>query len=276
MTQVFPISSTPAPTAPPAPAAPDNSLASEDTFLKLLVAQMKYQDPLSPTDSSQFLAQTAQFTTLETLQKMQKDQQTATMSSQTLAAASMVGRSVSYSLAAANLPATASATTTVSVRGSLPQDAAAGARATVDTSIYTNTGTKIPLTLQFTRTASGWNVQATSSGQALGGARPLTFDSTGDGSANKVTIPASDLNGIVGTEGGWPPSGVALGFGTASDLDRLHIAPGPATVLATEQNGTDGNTATGMVTGIHLTADGPQLVIGGRDIPLTSISDVHS
>src|SRR2546423_3382110 len=150
MTQVFPISSVSETPAKAAPKAPDNQFG-KDTFLKLLVAQMKYQDPLSPTDSSQFLAQTAQFTTLETLQKMQKDQETATMSSQTLAAASMVGRSVSYSLSAANLPATASATTSVSIRGSLPQDAPVGGHATVDTNIYTNAGTKIPLTLQFTR-----------------------------------------------------------------------------------------------------------------------------
>ena len=32
-----------------------------DTFLKLLVAQMKYQDPLQPTDSAQMMSQLAQF-----------------------------------------------------------------------------------------------------------------------------------------------------------------------------------------------------------------------
>ena len=37
-------------------------------FLQLLVAQMRYQDPMNPTDSSEFLAQTAQFTALEKMQ----------------------------------------------------------------------------------------------------------------------------------------------------------------------------------------------------------------
>ena len=42
--------------------------ADKDMFLQLLVAQMKYQDPMNPTDSSQFLAQSAQFTALEKMQ----------------------------------------------------------------------------------------------------------------------------------------------------------------------------------------------------------------
>src|SRR3954449_2140236 len=43
------------------------SLGDKDTFLKLLVAQLKYQDPSNPADSTQFLAQTAQFTQVEKL-----------------------------------------------------------------------------------------------------------------------------------------------------------------------------------------------------------------
>jgi len=38
---------------------------SKDTFLQLLVAQIKNQDPMSPTDSTQFVAQLAQFSELE-------------------------------------------------------------------------------------------------------------------------------------------------------------------------------------------------------------------
>lgn len=41
--------------------------ADKDTFLKLLVAQMKNQDPLQPQDSAQFMAQLAQFSSLEQL-----------------------------------------------------------------------------------------------------------------------------------------------------------------------------------------------------------------
>src|ERR1700693_2980314 len=46
---------------------PTAALANEDTFLQLLVAQIKNQDPTNPTDSVQFLTQLAQFSQLEQL-----------------------------------------------------------------------------------------------------------------------------------------------------------------------------------------------------------------
>ena len=39
----------------------------KDMFLQLLVAQLKYQNPMEPMDSSQFMAQNAQYTTVEKL-----------------------------------------------------------------------------------------------------------------------------------------------------------------------------------------------------------------
>ncbi|MHB8766091.1 MAG: flagellar hook assembly protein FlgD [Deferrisomatales bacterium] len=42
-------------------------LADFDQFLKLFVSQLKYQDPLSPASGEDFLAQTAQFTSVEQL-----------------------------------------------------------------------------------------------------------------------------------------------------------------------------------------------------------------
>ncbi|HTB18387.1 MAG TPA: flagellar hook capping FlgD N-terminal domain-containing protein [Bryobacteraceae bacterium] len=43
------------------------SLTSEQTFLQLLVAQIKNQDPLNPTDSIQFVGQLVQYSELEQL-----------------------------------------------------------------------------------------------------------------------------------------------------------------------------------------------------------------
>ena len=44
--------------------------AQEDKqmFLELMVAQLRYQDPMNPADSGEFLAQSAQFTALEKMQ----------------------------------------------------------------------------------------------------------------------------------------------------------------------------------------------------------------
>jgi flagellar basal-body rod modification protein FlgD len=46
---------------------PTSSLTSESTFLHLLVAQIKNQDPLNPTDSIQFVGQLVQYSELEQL-----------------------------------------------------------------------------------------------------------------------------------------------------------------------------------------------------------------
>ena len=44
-----------------------DALANKETFLQLLVAQIKNQDPLKPTDGIQFVSQLAQFSELEQL-----------------------------------------------------------------------------------------------------------------------------------------------------------------------------------------------------------------
>lgn len=74
----------------------------KDTFLKLLVAQLKYQDPTKPTDSSQFMAQTAQFTTVEKLEEVAKLNTELLAAQRVLGASSMLGRTVSYTDAAGN------------------------------------------------------------------------------------------------------------------------------------------------------------------------------
>jgi flagellar basal-body rod modification protein FlgD len=57
--------STPTSTTSSASSASALSTPSESMFLNLLVAQMKNQDPLNPTDSTQFVSQLAQFSELE-------------------------------------------------------------------------------------------------------------------------------------------------------------------------------------------------------------------
>jgi flagellar basal-body rod modification protein FlgD len=50
-----------------APAAAASKGEDRETFLKLLVAQLKNQDPLAPQDGAQFVAQLAQFSALDQL-----------------------------------------------------------------------------------------------------------------------------------------------------------------------------------------------------------------
>ena len=75
--------------------AGNNSLG-EDAFLKLLVAQMRYQDPSSPMDTSQMMSQTATFTEVEKLTSLLTTQQNLLSAQQMQSAGSLVGRTVSY------------------------------------------------------------------------------------------------------------------------------------------------------------------------------------
>jgi len=73
-----------------------DSKGDKDMFLKLLVAQMKYQDPSKRTDASQFLAQTAQFTLVEKLDNLEASQEEMLASSHIQAATALVGTTVSW------------------------------------------------------------------------------------------------------------------------------------------------------------------------------------
>ncbi len=50
--------------------AQTNSIASQDKFLKLLIAQLQAQDPLNPMDNAQMTTQLAQISTVEGINKL--------------------------------------------------------------------------------------------------------------------------------------------------------------------------------------------------------------
>ncbi|MGR6874907.1 flagellar hook assembly protein FlgD [Pseudomonas sp. HK3] len=73
-----------------------NELGKND-FLKLLVAQMNNQNPLEPQDNTEFVAQLAQFSSVEGIENLNStvgDMASELRSSQALQASSLVGQSV--------------------------------------------------------------------------------------------------------------------------------------------------------------------------------------
>lgn len=77
------------------PSNPGGELGKDD-FLKLLIAQLRYQNPLDPTDPTQFMAQTAQFTMVEKLTQMADQSDKAAVTQKLLTASSMVGKQITY------------------------------------------------------------------------------------------------------------------------------------------------------------------------------------
>lgn len=62
-----------------------------DAFMRLLMAQLQNQDPLNPTDSSQFMQQQASLTTVSELQKLNTNM---TSSNSVMQASSLIGKEV--------------------------------------------------------------------------------------------------------------------------------------------------------------------------------------
>ena len=98
---------TPAPATTPTPpatttgtstaSAPIGGTEMQDRFLKLLVTQMKNQDPLNPLDNAQVTSQLAQISTVGGIDKLNTTLQGLSSSmaaSQSMQSASMIGREV--------------------------------------------------------------------------------------------------------------------------------------------------------------------------------------
>ena len=68
----------------------------KDVFMKLLVAQMRYQDPSKPVDSSQMMSQTAVFSQVEKLEQLVKQNASMLVLQESATAGALVGRTATY------------------------------------------------------------------------------------------------------------------------------------------------------------------------------------
>lgn len=77
------------------PAAPPRQQLNQDDFLKLLTTQLSNQDPLKPMDDTQFIAQMAQFSSLQQASTLTKDFEAFSSGQQIFAAQNLIGKTVS-------------------------------------------------------------------------------------------------------------------------------------------------------------------------------------
>jgi flagellar basal-body rod modification protein FlgD len=78
------------------PEQPKDTLLDPQAFLKLLVAQLKYQDPSKPVDTAAFMSQTATLSQVQTMTSMSASLTALAASQQIQAATSMIGKQITY------------------------------------------------------------------------------------------------------------------------------------------------------------------------------------
>lgn len=75
-----------------------SKVLGQDDFLKLLVAQLSAQDPLNPQKDTEFIAQMAQFSSLEQTRAMQADLAGLRTDQRIQQATEMIGKTVTLKL----------------------------------------------------------------------------------------------------------------------------------------------------------------------------------
>jgi flagellar hook assembly protein FlgD len=70
----------------------------QNDFLKLMIAQMRNQNPLEPQDNTQFITQLASFQTLTAMEEMSSALKTLAQVSELASASTLVGRTVTATI----------------------------------------------------------------------------------------------------------------------------------------------------------------------------------
>ncbi len=73
-----------------------SSMLDKDAFLKLMMVELQHQDPLQPTDPTQYVNELSQLTTLEQTTNMAASNAKIAQSENTVAALQLLGHSVTY------------------------------------------------------------------------------------------------------------------------------------------------------------------------------------
>jgi flagellar basal-body rod modification protein FlgD len=96
MSSVNPTQSTSSSNSSAAAAVNPSTNLNDQDFLQLLVAQLKYQDPMSPTDDQSFIQEQAQFSTVEGITSMESTLTAMSNQEQMSSAVNLIGTQVQY------------------------------------------------------------------------------------------------------------------------------------------------------------------------------------
>ncbi|ACL70432.1 flagellar hook assembly protein FlgD [Halothermothrix orenii] len=74
----------------------DGNNLDKDAFFKLLITQLRHQDPLKPMEDREFIAQMAEFSSLEQMANMNENLSTFMRMESLSQGAALIGRNVEY------------------------------------------------------------------------------------------------------------------------------------------------------------------------------------
>jgi flagellar basal-body rod modification protein FlgD len=97
--------------------SPARAIGMQD-FLRILLTQLTYQDPLKPMDNQQFMAQVAQFTSLQQAQDTNAKLDALLSTQAALQSVGLIGKTVQVSTSNGNVVGTV---TSLSLAGETPQ-----------------------------------------------------------------------------------------------------------------------------------------------------------
>ncbi len=94
---IAPVASPTAPPSPTTPVNPNQNFLSSDSFLKILAAELQYQDPLEPQSNSEFVSQMASFSGLDYQERIVDGIEALSLSSSLTQGAALIGTTVTFS-----------------------------------------------------------------------------------------------------------------------------------------------------------------------------------
>lgn len=108
-------------------ATPESLGISQLDFLRILVTQLSFQDPLKPMDNQEFVAQIAQFTTLEQTRQLSDRVDTLLAIQASTQSVGLIGRTVEVSTGSGPAQGTVTTVTFAGGQPSLSVQLASGA-----------------------------------------------------------------------------------------------------------------------------------------------------
>jgi flagellar basal-body rod modification protein FlgD len=102
-------------TTPESTKTTGNSVLGKDQFLKILITQLQNQDPMEPMQDKEFIAQMAQFTSVEQL--MNISTQLTSMNQSLGTVSGLIGKDITWTDTATNLPKTGNVESIVVSKG---------------------------------------------------------------------------------------------------------------------------------------------------------------